>query len=177
MRSLIPLALAAVLSGESPVKVVKQANPEKALIFEVTIPAPRAEVWKAFSTSEGLATWLAPVTTVDLRPGGAWTAGFQGSSTGGGTIIDFIPERELTLSAMAPEKFPTVRAQRTTARFEFRDEGNSTVVRLVQTGWRQGREWDEAYEYLASGNAQLLDALRARFITGPIDWTAQRAAR
>jgi uncharacterized protein YndB with AHSA1/START domain len=177
MRFLILLALAGVLLAGSPVKVVKQTNPEKALIFEVTIPAPSAEVWKAFSTSEGLATWLAPVTTVDLRPGGAWTAGFAGGSTGGGTILAVIPEHELTLAAMAPDRFPTVRAQRTTARFEFRDEGSSTVVRLVQTGWKPGREWDEAYEYLAEGNAQLLEALCDRFISGPIHWPTPKAAQ
>jgi len=46
-----------------------------------------------------------------------------------------------------------------------------TKVTLMQTGWKQGKEWDEAYEYLAGGNAQLLgncctDSKTARW-TGP----------
>jgi hypothetical protein len=65
------------------------------------------------------------------------------------------------LSAMAPEIFPTVRAERTTARFEFIAKGRSTRVRLVQTGWKQGEEWDKAYDYLATGNAQLLEPCSA----------------
>ena len=158
--------------AQSPVKVIKQSQPEKALVFEVTIPASRADVWHAFSTSEGLSTWLTPGAVVDLRKGGEWTAHFPGGKIGGGTILSFVPEREITLAAMAPEQFPTVRAERTTASFKFVSiTPDSTSVKLVQTGWKSGDEWDRAYEYLAKGNAQLLEALRQRFITGPIDWT------
>src|SRR5580698_7587907 len=87
-------------------------KPEKALVIELTIPASTDAVWEAFSTSAGLSTWLTPNATVDLRPGGEWTARFPGGSNGGGTIISFVPEKELVVSALAPEKFPTVRATR-----------------------------------------------------------------
>jgi len=157
-------------SRQGNVSVTRQAEPEKALIFEVTIPAPRTAVWKAFATSEGLSTWLAPEGTVELRKGGEWTAHFPGGKTGGGTILGFVPEEEMTLAAMAPEQFPTVRAERTTARFSFAGDGDSTRLKLVQTGWKSGEEWDKAYDYLAQGNAQLLEMLRRRFVSGPFDW-------
>jgi uncharacterized protein YndB with AHSA1/START domain len=160
--------------AQSPVKVVKQPAPDKALIFEVTIPASRAAVWQAFTTSDGLSTWLTPGAVVDLRKGGEWTAHFPGGSTGGGTIVSFIPQEELVLSALAPEKFPTVRSERTMAKFQFVvATGQSTLVRMVQTGWKSGEEWDKAYEYLADGNVQLLETLRRRFISGPIDWAKE----
>jgi uncharacterized protein YndB with AHSA1/START domain len=170
MKALCLLALAGTVFAESPVTVVKQSTPEKALIIEVSIPASRAAVWDAFATSNGLSTWLTPGAVVDLRKGGEWTAHYPGGKTGGGTILTFVPEKEMTLSAMAPEQFPTVRAERTTAKFEFIAEGDSTMVRLVQTGWKTGEEWDKAYDYLAQGNAQLLATLRRRFVSGPIDW-------
>jgi hypothetical protein len=107
---------------------------------------------------------------VDLRPGGEWTAHFPGGKTGGGTIVSFVPEQEMVLMAMAPEQFPAVRAQRTRARFQFESRGEFTVVRLTQTGWKKGKEWDRAYEYLTSGNAELLAALHRRFVDGPFDW-------
>jgi uncharacterized protein YndB with AHSA1/START domain len=173
MKVLIALAAAGIAWAQSPVKVVKQAAPEKALIFEVTIPAARAAVWKAFSTSDGLSTWLTPGAVVDLRNGGEWTAHFPGGKTGGGTILSFVPEREMTLAAMAPEQFPTVRAERTTARFQFMANGESTIVRLTQTGWKTGEEWDKAYDYLAQGNAELLATLRRRFVDGPLDWAKE----
>jgi uncharacterized protein YndB with AHSA1/START domain len=162
--------VAAAAMAIAQVKVTRQSTPEKALLFEVTIPAARAEVWKAFTTSEGLSTWLTPGAVVDLRKGGEWTAHYPGGKTGGGTILSFIPEQEIVIAAMAPEQFPTVRTERTTARFTFANDGDATIVRLVQTGWKSGEEWDRAYTYLGQGNAQLLATLRQRFISGPIDW-------
>jgi uncharacterized protein YndB with AHSA1/START domain len=146
------------------------AAPEKSLVIQITIPAPRAAVWHAFATSEGLSTWLTPGAIVDLRPGGEWTAHFPGGKTGGGTILSFVPEQEIVLSAMAPERFPTVRAERTRASFQFESAGEETIVRLTQTGWKTGPEWEKAYEYLTSGNAQLLATLHRRFVDGPLDW-------
>jgi uncharacterized protein YndB with AHSA1/START domain len=74
---------------------------EKMLRVEITVPAPRAEVWKAFATSEGLSTWLAPNSNVELEPGGEWMVHFPGGSTGGGNIVSFVPEKEIVISALA----------------------------------------------------------------------------
>jgi uncharacterized protein YndB with AHSA1/START domain len=169
----VPLA-----AGDSPAKASSaQVSAEKVLRLALTIPAPLSEVWHAFSTSEGLSTWLTPGAIVDLRPGGEWTAHYPGGKTGGGTIISFIPERELVLSAMAPEQFPSVRATRTRARFRFVSRGDSTMVELEQTAWQNGPEWDKAYEYLFAGNAYLLATLHRRFVNGPIDWAKEWGAQ
>src|ERR1700722_14330920 len=173
MRTIfLALALSATSAcAQEPAKAVKAAAADKVLLLEVTVPAPLHAVWEAFTTSAGLSTWLTAGAVVDLKEGGEWTAHFPGGSTGGGTILSFVPEKELVLSAMAPDKFPTVRATRTRARFQFEAKGDSTVVRLTQTGWKEGEEWVKAYEYLTVGNAQLLATLHHRFVNGPIDWT------
>ncbi len=146
-------------------------DPDRRLVLELEVPAPIGDVWKAFTTSGGLTTWLAPQARVDLRPGGDWIVSFPGgASTGGGTIVSFIPEKQLVLAALAPDQFPHVRAERTRAVFDFEPRGNATVVRLTQTGWKSGGEWDRAYEYLIAGNAELMSALHHRFAVGPIDW-------
>jgi uncharacterized protein YndB with AHSA1/START domain len=168
----VVLATTSVLAQASD-RQATAAVSDKVLVLAVTVPAPLKTVWQAFTTSAGLSTWLTPGAVVDLRPGGEWTAHFPGGSTGGGTIISFIPERELVLSALAPDRFPTVRAQRTRARFRFVAKGNSTLVELTQTGWMAGDEWDKAYEYLAVGNSQLLATLHHRFLYGPIDRTKE----
>jgi len=171
----LAIALSATTAlAQNPDHAVKSAMADQALVIEVTVPAPLSEVWKAFTTSEGLSTWLTPGAVVDLREGGEWTAHFPGGSTGGGTILSFVPEKELVLSALAPDKFPTVRATRTKARFSFEAQGGSTVVRLTQTGWREGEAGVKAYEYLTVGNAQLLATLHHRFVKGPIDWTKMK---
>jgi uncharacterized protein YndB with AHSA1/START domain len=145
-----------------------------ALVIELSIPAPVHEVWAAFTTKEGLSAWLAPDVTVELKPGGDWLVKFNGS-TGGGTIVSFVPEKELVINALAPDQFPHVRATRTRAVFTFTANGDGTVVRLSQTGWQRGAEWDAAYEYLASGNAEMLGMLHHRFVAGPTDWQKMMA--
>jgi hypothetical protein len=44
-----------------------------------------------------------------------------------------------------------------------------SLVRLSQTGWQGGKQWDAAYEYLAAGNAEMLGMLD-RYVAGPTDW-------
>jgi uncharacterized protein YndB with AHSA1/START domain len=84
--------------------------------------------------------------------------------------VSFVPEKELVLNALAPDKFPHVRADRTRAVFQFEARGSTTVVRLAQSGWKSGEEWTQAYEYLIAGDAQLLATLHKRFVEGPTDW-------
>jgi uncharacterized protein YndB with AHSA1/START domain len=172
--AIVLLVLTAALLAQRPVKVTRVPAPNKALIFEVTLPASLDDVWAAFTTSDGLSTWLTPGAVVELRKGGEWTAHFPGGGTGGGTILNFTPKREIVMSAMAPETFPHVRAERTTATWQFiAIEAKSTRLILKQTGWKDGEEWDRAYDYLADGNAQLLATLQRRFEKGPIDWAKE----
>ncbi len=173
LRSL-PLFSALLFAQSGPVHVTRIPAPAKALVFEVTLPASLDDVWAAFTTSQGLSTWLTPDAVVELRKGGEWTAHFPGGVTGGGTILDFTPKREIVMSAMAPPSFPNVRAARTTATWTFRSTGaKSTQLTLRQTGWKEGAEWDKAYEYLAGGNVELLATLLRRFENGPIDWVKE----
>ncbi|HEY6330916.1 MAG TPA: SRPBCC domain-containing protein [Blastocatellia bacterium] len=156
------------------VKVTKIYKPEKTLQLEVEVPASPEAVWEAFSTADGLKTWLGPEAEVEMRPGGNWLVKFPGASTGGGNVLEFVEGKSITIAAMAPDSFPTVRRERTRAVFDFEasPDGKSTIVRLTQTGWKAGEEWDKAFEYLAKGNPMLLAMLRQRFTSGPIDWAA-----
>ena len=156
----------------SPVSTQRIATPQKALQFEVVVPASLDDVWQAMSTKAGLETWLWRDTRVDLRPGGDWLVIYTPTATGGGTIVSFTPRAEIVIKALAPERFPTVRATRTDVTFRLAAAGpTATRVTLVQTGWQQGAEWDAAYDYLEKGNAQLLMQLHRRFTSGPLDWS------
>ncbi len=156
-------------SPQPAVTVTRIDTPEKALKFEVTVPATLDQVWRAFTTKEGAQEWLWRDLSIDLREGGDWIVRFPGS-TGGGTIASFEPMRSITILALAPERFLEVRRERTTAVFRFEQLESGTKVTLLQTGWKKGKEWDDAYDYLANGNAQLLNQLLSRFKNGPIDW-------
>jgi uncharacterized protein YndB with AHSA1/START domain len=177
---LLALLFTAIGSSAQPstpataVAAAPPANSPQTLIIELSIPAPLHDVWEAFTTREGLRTWLAPDVSVELKPGGDWLVKFPGS-TGGGTIVSFVSDKEIVINALAPDRFPHVRAARTRAVFTFTDEGNNTLVRLSQTGWQRDAEWDAAYEYLAAGNAQMLALLHHRFVAGPTNWQKMMA--
>jgi uncharacterized protein YndB with AHSA1/START domain len=153
------------------VHVTATSDPKR-LDFAVTVPASLDQVWDAFTTVPGVTAWLAPQATIEPRVGGKWEVSFgPGSSVAGGTILLVQPKTLLAVAAMAPDRFPAVRAARTTAVFLFSaDSPTATTVRLAQTGWQTGAEWDAAYDYLANGNAQLLEALYHRFTVGPVAW-------
>lgn len=172
------LMLGLLLTGQGaatdPVTVTRVTAPERALRFEVVVSGSIDAVWNALATREGVETWLWREARVDLREGGDWLVLYPEGKTGGGTIVSFEPTRRLTVSALAPEQFPTVRQQRTIATFQFEPVTNQrTRVVLVQTGWKSGPEWDAAYEYLARGNAILLRQLYRRFETGPTEWNGK----
>jgi uncharacterized protein YndB with AHSA1/START domain len=156
---------------QAPVAVQRILTPAKKLQFDVDVPAPVGDVWAAFATAEGMKTWIAPDARVDLRAGGDWLALFPGASAGGGKIVSFAAMSEIVIHALAPDRFPEVRSTGTTATFTLAVCGEKcTHVRLVQTGWLAGKQWDDAFDYLTKGNAQLLEQLRTRFVKGPIDW-------
>jgi uncharacterized protein YndB with AHSA1/START domain len=172
--ALVAWTASSVGRAAGPVTVTRVASPEKALRFEVIVPGSLDQVWAAFTTNDGLAAWLWRDVRVDARPGGDWLALFPGS-TGGGTIVSLAPKRQLVIAALAPDRFPTVRKERTRATFEFAAvTPDSTDVTLVQTGWKAGEEWDAAYDYLADGNSELLNQLYQRFVTGPVVWPQGR---
>ena len=179
MLKLFTTLLLAATGGfaDDSVKVTKTDTPEKALRFEVTVPAKLDDVWRAFATKQGAQEWLWPDMTVELKEGGDWIVHYPGGKTGGGTIVSFEPMQSITLRAMAPEQFPEVRRERTTAVFRFEATDSGTIVTLLQTGWKEGKEWDDAYAYLAKGNAQLLNQLLYRFKNGPIDWSRMQQSK
>ena len=151
---------------------VTTTDAPKRLDMAVTVPATLDQVWDAFTTPAGMTAWLAPYAEVQLAVGGPWQVSFTaGGAAAGGNVLLYQPKSLLAVSAMAPVQFPAVRRDRTTAVFLFDAAGpNVTTVRLAQTGWKAGDEWDKAFDYLATGNAQLLEALYHRFAVGPEAW-------
>ena len=158
-------------AAQPAVSVVKTTLPQKRLDFFIDLPAPVDQVWDCFATRAGVITWLSPDADIDLQPGGHWYAKYPGAPAAGGIIVNFTPQQQITIHAMAPETFPTVRREGTTAVFTFVALDDShTRLYLSQVGWKSGEEWDKAYAYLAQGNAYLLTGLRDRFVQGPVDW-------
>ncbi len=80
----------------------------------VTIAAAIKDVWQAYTTSKGYAQWAAAAAEVDLRPGGSIRATYRadGDLTGDDIItlhiVNFVPERLLTLKAEVSTNWPEI---------------------------------------------------------------------
>ncbi len=73
------------------------------------------------------------------RTATGWFTSPAAAPARGGVVSFELRRKRSSISALAPDKFPTVRAQRTRAVFQFEARGDATVVRLIQTGWQAER--------------------------------------
>lgn len=166
-------AAAADVVLQGAVQVTASDGPGRFAAFELIVPASLDEVWRVLSTSDGLAEWAGPAAFVDLRRDGQWDVYFKPDAPPGqrgseNRLIGFVPERLLLIEAGAPPQFPTVKAEKTLAIFEIEPlNATHTRVRMTQTGWKNGAEWDAAFSYLLDANATWLGWLHARFAEDP----------
>jgi uncharacterized protein YndB with AHSA1/START domain len=150
---------------------------ERAIEAEIQVPAPPAEVWQAWTTSEGIRTFFAPDARVELRVDGPFEIfinplaepGQRGAD--GMRILAFQPERMLAFTWNAPPHLPAARAQRTHVVVRLFPAEGGTRVTLHHDGWGEGGEWDQACHYFAQAWPAVLGNLKKRFETGPLDWT------
>ncbi len=150
----------------------------RALRKEVTVAAPAEEVWKAWTTEEGLKTFFAPGAKVELTVGGAYEIYFLPSNPPGKrgaddcNVLAFEPMKRLAVTWNAPPQFPNVRKLRTRVVLEFEPvSARETRVKFTQDGWGWGQEWDATYAYFDKAWDGVLGNLKKRFAEGPIDWS------
>ena len=157
----------------------KTPEPERVITNEINVPAPLAEVWRAWTTKEGAEGFFAPRCNIDLKPGGAYEMLFdleaeRGKQGGEGMVVLAVqPQRMLAFTWNAPPSLPSVRGQMTHVVIRlFETETGETHVTLRHDGWGEGDEWDAAFQYFSRAWADVvLPRLRRRFERGPIDWS------
>jgi uncharacterized protein YndB with AHSA1/START domain len=152
---------------------------ERMIQYEVTVKAPRWQVWDAWTSVKGVRAFFAPDAVIDLRIGGAYeiyfdpqdSVGQRGSE--GCRILSYLPEEMLSFSWNAPPQFMAVRSSDNptwvVVQIERLSEG-STRTRLTHLGWKAGEDWDAVYQYFSNAWKTVLRRLAERFETGPIQW-------
>ncbi len=147
----------------------------------VDIPAPPTEVWKAWTTVEGVTSFFAPAANIKLRPTGMYEIFFRPDApegergADGCRVLSFLPKRMLSFTWNAPPSIPTLRAKgpMTWVVIEIGKFEGHSKVRLTHLGWRQGEDWEAMYAYFDHAWDLVLARLAKRFAEGPIDWTAE----
>jgi uncharacterized protein YndB with AHSA1/START domain/uncharacterized protein YciI len=146
----------------------------RAIRAEITVPASAADVWKAWTTSEGIPTFFGYAAKVELRTGGPFEVyinpmgapGQRGSE--GCKVLSFVPNEMLSFTWNAPPTFPEIRAQRTFVVLRFEQVApEKTRVRLAHLGWGAGEHWDQVFGYFTRAWPNVLKHLEQRFVSGP----------
>ena len=154
---------------------------ESAIELSVVVSAPVAEVWKAWTTSEGIVSFFAPEARVEARPDGAFAIiidpyaapGLQGADDM--KVLAVEHEQLLSFTWNAPPSLPQARKQRTVVVLRFAPEAEGTRLTLSHLGWGNAGEWPKARAYFERAWPNVLKQLQQRFETGrPQDWTAWR---
>lgn len=146
---------------------------------EVTVAAPLAEVWKAWTTTEGAKTFFAPEANIEAVVGGPYElyfapsqpAGRRGSE--GCKVHSVVPMKLLAFAWNAPPVIPALRNSgvHTVVYVELEEAGpEQTRVTMTHTGWGVGEDWDKAYQYFDRAWDAVLGNLRYRFAVGPVEW-------
>jgi uncharacterized protein YndB with AHSA1/START domain len=150
---------------------------ERMITKQVLVKAPVEAVWEAWTTTEGIKTFFAPDARVEARPDGPFEIYFNpyaapGAKGGDGLrILALQPQRMISFTWNAPPYFPEVRPHRTyvTVRMHPAADGQ-THVTLAHSGWGDGGQWDQVYNYFDKSWGIVLANLQKRFVEGPIDW-------
>jgi uncharacterized protein YndB with AHSA1/START domain len=145
----------------------------------VEVPASQVEVWKAWTTKEGLRAFLAPDARISLEIGGPFEPLFDletapGSQGGEGLqILSYLPPEMLSFTWNAPPEFPTIRNHfHTWVVVRLIPLGaDRTRVALDHLGWGSGEKWDKVYNYFDRAWDLVLARLAHRFANGPINWS------
>lgn len=137
-----------------------------AIEVEAQVQRGREEVYRLWTTQEGLKSFLGVESTVDLRIGGPFElyfapdapAGQRGAE--GCRILSYVPGRMISFTWNAPPKFPAEREQRTWVVVEFIEmDEKRTRVRLSHMGFGEGGNWEDVRKYFAAAWPNVLGAL------------------
>jgi uncharacterized protein YndB with AHSA1/START domain len=145
----------------------------------VLVPASPEDIYRAFTTLEGVKTFFAPQARVEARPGGAYEmyfapdqpVGLRGGE--GCSFVELVPGERLAFTWNFPPSLPLLRNAHTLVTVSLASAGEGlTRVSLTQTGWRAGHDWPKGRAYFERAWQVVLDRLAKRFSHGPVDWSA-----
>jgi len=149
-----------------------RAQDDTRLVHEGLVNAPVDQVWAAFTTSEGLESWMTAHAKIELRVGGAMRTQYDPKGTVDdaraieNTILSYEPMTMLSFKVTkAPDGFPFPNAIKKmwTVVYFVREGDKATRVREVSLGFGTDDESKKLREFFDRGNAFTLQELQKRF--------------
>jgi uncharacterized protein YndB with AHSA1/START domain len=149
------------------------------LIRKQTVTSVSVEsAWKTWTTPEGVSSFFAPKANIDARVGGPYELffdlkaprGFQG--TEGCKVLSVESPKSLAFEFLAAPEFPNARRVHTRVDVIFEEvlRGGLVKVSLAHSGFQEGEEWDECFDFFNWSWDLVLGRFQYLFSHGPIDW-------
>lgn len=145
---------------------------EQALVTEAIINAPVGEVWRLFTTKEGMESWMLPHADIELKVGGLMRTHYDPKGVLGdpqtivNQILSYEPERMLSIKVFqAPADFPypnAIRDMWSVIYFQPLEPG-MTNVRIVGLGYGEDADSQKLKEFFRKGNSWTLEQLQKKF--------------
>jgi uncharacterized protein YndB with AHSA1/START domain len=129
--------------------------------FKRTVKAPPAEVYRAFTTSTALRTWLCDSAQMDARKGGRvylwWNSGFYAS----GEFTTVAADKRLAFTWRGRNE-----PDASQVRVSLAADNGSTLVTVAHAGVGTGRAWAPVTKEIEEGWAGALENLQSVLETG-----------
>jgi uncharacterized protein YndB with AHSA1/START domain len=160
---------------------------ERTIFLEATVEAPPAEVFRLWTSEEGIKKFFAPAAKVEASVGGRYEIIFapakdpEGNSHGtkGARILKLVPGKELAFEwitfagdellghnapPFAPAEERNVRPLPTWVELTFEPLGiqpEQTRLRFAHYGFREGEKWEKSFHWFQRAWKGVLDELAA----------------
>lgn len=166
-------------AGSPAGEAAKKEPWQRALRKEVTVSAPLANVWNAWTTSDGVKTFFGPGARIQAVIGGPYEIYFsltapEGQRGSEGCKVQSVVPMELfAFEWNAPPTIPALRHSglHTLVQVRLSPEGpNRTRVELTHSNWGAGEDWDKTHAYFDKAWDAVLGNLEHRFRVGPVQW-------
>ena len=155
-------------------QMLNLATAGQPIVASVVVDAPVKEVWKAWTTNEGITSWMVAKGEIELKVGGVMRTSYNPQSnlhdqhTIENTILAYDPERMLTIKVTKfPNGFPFPKAVQdmwTVIYLEPVDSGKTKVI-VRGLGFTHDQESIQMRGFFKQGNQVTVDALAAHFNT------------
>jgi uncharacterized protein YndB with AHSA1/START domain len=121
---------------------------------EIRTSATPDEVWRAWTDPADISRWFTDEARGEAKPGGTVVWVFRGFGEVPYPVAVAEPPARLVLTGEIPGRGPFA------LEILIRQAGGSTIVRLVNSGFLDGAEWDEEYQGVRSGWSASLALLK-----------------
>lgn len=173
------ITLLALLTFAGEILAIQNKINNQQLIFEMELNAHVEEVYKAWTTNEGIKTFFAPGSDIEMKLFGNFHIYFFPENEPGSRgaedeiLIAHEENKMLSFTWGFPPSLMGLRVNQKTIvliRFKKIDE-NYTKLTFIHSGWGENEEWQKAFDYFeAAWGKVVLARLKYRFENGPVDW-------